>query len=345
MNPVRFGILGYGLHAQYRLLPSFERCEVAQLGGLWRRDPGKAQESAQIANTRAYGSAEALCASPDIDAIFITSPDAVHLEHAELAFAHGKAVLCEKPLTATVEQAEALLAAAERSGKLFGVAHHYRWAPSVNDMRTRIAAGEIGEVRTAHAEFNYPAQNSKRAWIIDPTLAAGGPIGDVGVHCIDTLRYVLGADVVSVSTFATRDELSGPVEASAVLQLELTHNIVASVNTSARAAYRTVLEVVGSEGVLFAENGMTVDWPVDVVLRRGGKLIDTRPFQNRDAYALMMDNFARAMSSGEPFAGPGAEGVRNQHILDAAFRSWRTGQRERVIEPPTLNAGAFPNAL
>lgn len=326
----RFGILGYGLHAQYRLLPSFERCEIAELAGLWRRDPAKAQESAQAAGARAFSSAEEMCASPEIDAVFITSPDAVHLEHAEMAFAHGKAVLCEKPLTATVAQADAMLAAAKASGKLFGVAHHYRWAPSVNDMRTRVAAGEIGTVRTAHAEFNYGGHNSLRKWITDPTLAAGGPIGDVGVHCIDTLRYVLGEDVLSVSTLATQDELSGEVEASAVLQLGMTNSVVASVNTSARAAYRTVLEVVGSDGVLFAENGMTVDWPVDVVLRRGGKLIETRSFQNRDAYALMMDNFARAMRGEETFAGPGGEGVRNQHILDAAFRSWRTGLRETV---------------
>lgn len=327
---VRFGILGYGLHAQYRLLPSFARCEAAQFTGLWRRDPAKARESALAAGARAFASAEALCASPDIDAVFITSPDAVHGEHAQLAFAHGKAVLCEKPLTATVDQAEAMLAAAEASGTLFGVAHHYRWARSVLEMRTQVAAGEIGEVRTAHAEFNYAAQNSRRTWITDPTLAAGGPIGDVGVHCIDTLRFVLGADVLSVSTLATQDERSGEVEASASLQLEMTGDVVASVNTSARAAYRTVLEVVGSEGVLFAENGMTVDRPVDVALHRGGESVNLHRYNNADAYTRMMDNFARALRGEEAFAGPGSEGVRNQHILDAAFRSWRSGRRERV---------------
>ena len=279
---------------------------------------------------RAFASAEALCASPDIDAVFITSPDAVHMEHAQLAFAHGKAVLCEKPLTATAHQAEAMLAAAQAGGQLFGVAHHYRWARSVGEMRARIAAGEIGAVRTAHAEFNYPAQNSKRTWITDPALAAGGPIGDVGVHCIDTLRWLLGREVVSVSTSATQDERSGRVEASATLQLDMTDSVLASVSVSARAAYRTALEVVGSEGVLFAENGMTVDFPVDVTLRRGGELVDLRRYNNADAYARMMDNFARALRGSEAFAGPGNEGVRNQHILDAAFRSWRSGQRERI---------------
>ncbi len=328
---VRFGILGYGLHAQGRLLPSFPRCEAAQLAGLYRRDAAKAEASAQLAGVHAYESAETLCASPGIDAVFITSPDALHLEHAQIAFAHGKAVLCEKPLTSTAAEAETMFSVAQASGKLFGVAHHYRWARSVNEMRTRIAAGEIGAVRTAHAEFNYPAQNSKRTWITDPTLAAGGPIGDVGVHCIDTLRYLLGEDVLSVSTLATQDELSGPVEASAALQLEMSGNVVASVSVSARAAYRTVLEVVGSDGTLFAENGMTVDWPVDVMLRRGGDLVDLHRVTNADAYARMMDNFARALRGEEAFAGPGSEGVRNQHILNAAYKSWRSGERERVI--------------
>jgi len=327
---VRFGILGYGLHAQYRLLPSFARCEVAEFAGLWRRDPAKAHESAALAGVRAFASAEELCASPEIDAVFITSPDAVHLQHAQLAFAHGKAVLCEKPLTATVEQVENMLAAARASGKVFGVAHHYRWARSVGEMRARIAAGEIGTVRTAHAEFHYAAQNSRRTWITDAALAAGGPIGDVGVHCIDTLHWLLGGEILRVATVATQDERSGAVEASAALQMEMTGGVLATVSVSARAAYRTLLEVVGSEGVLLAENGMTVDWPVDVTLRRGGELVDTRRYSNADAYTRMMDNFARATREEEDFAGPGAEGVRNQHVLEAAFRSWRSGQREPV---------------
>ena len=335
MQRIRFGILGFGHHAAYRLVPAFRASERVELTGFWRRNAGKAAADASEHGLRAFGSAEELCASPEVDAVFITSPDAVHLADAELAFAHGKGVLCEKPLTATLAEADAMQAAATASGKLFGVAHHYRWAASVGEMRRRIAAGVIGPVRHAHAEFNYAGQRSKRTWITDPTLAAGGPIGDVGVHCIDTLRFVLGAgvlgrEVISVGTLATRDELSGEVEATATLQLELAGDLLATVNVSARTAYRTALSFVGEEGVLAAENGMNVDRPVEVVLRRGGALESTQTWNNADTYTRMIDNFARALRGEEEFGGPGTEGVANQRVLDAAFRSWRSGQQERI---------------
>jgi 1,5-anhydro-D-fructose reductase (1,5-anhydro-D-mannitol-forming) len=334
MQPIRFAILGFGYHAAFRLVPSFRNCQHATLVGLHRRDPAKAARDAELHSIRAFDSAEALCASPEIDAIFITSPDALHLPDAQLAFAHNKPVLCEKPLASNAADADAMLAAANASGQLFGVAHHYRWAHSIQQIRARVAAGEIGEPRTAHAEFNYAAQFSPRPWITDPTLAAGGPIGDVGVHAIDSLRFILGAvsamQVTAVSTIASQDAHSGPVEASASMQLEFANSVLASVNVSARAHYRTVVEIIGSDGVLIAENGMTVDHPVDVVLRRKGSHVNTNTVDNADAYTRMIDNFALALRGEEQFLGPGAEGVHNQHILDSAYKSWRTGQRESV---------------
>ncbi|HEX4156512.1 MAG TPA: Gfo/Idh/MocA family oxidoreductase [Acidobacteriaceae bacterium] len=337
MQPIRFAILGFGYHAAFRLVPSFRNCAHATLVGFHRRDPAKAARDAAAHNLRAFASAEALCASPEVDAIFITSPDALHLADAQLAFAHNKPVLCEKPLTSNAADADTMLAAANVSGKLFGVAHHYRWAHAVQQIRARVAAGEIGEPRTAHAEFNYAAHLSRRPWITDPALAAGGPIGDVGVHCIDTLRFILGAfsgenatRARSVSTIATQDADSGPVEASASMQFEFANNVLASVNVSARAHYRTQIEIVGADGVLVAENGMTVDHPVDVTLRRKGVHVNTNTVDNADAYTRMIDNFAQTLRGEEQFLGPGAEGVRNQHILDAAFKSWRSAHREAI---------------
>ena len=337
MQPIRFAILGFGYHAAFRLVPSFRNCQHATLVGFHRRDPAKAARDAAAHNLRAFPSAEELCASPEVDAIFITSPDALHLPDARLAFIHNKPVLCEKPLAANGAEATAMLAAANFSSQLFGVAHHYRWAHTIQQIRSRVAAGEIGEPRTAHAEFNYAAQFSRRPWITDPTLAAGGPIGDVGVHAIDSLRFIFGASgggngmqVTSVSTIATQDAHSGPVEASASMQLELANGVLASVNVSARAHYRTVIEIVGSEGVLLAENGMTVDHAVDIVLRRKGLHINTNTVNNADAYTRMIDNFAQALRDHAEFLAPGSEGVHNQYILDAAYESWRSGKREQV---------------
>ena len=91
---VRFAILGFGHHAVRRLLPSFVKCEDAKLVGMWRRDQAAAAQNCRDhAIEYCFASREELCASPDVDAVFITSPDAMHLEDALLAFRHGKAVL------------------------------------------------------------------------------------------------------------------------------------------------------------------------------------------------------------------------------------------------------------
>jgi predicted dehydrogenase len=144
------------------------------------------------------------------------------------------------------------------------------------------------------------------------------------------LRYVLGEDVVSVSTLARRDDASGKVEAVASLQLEMTGGVYANVTASARAPYRTLIEITGSDGVLVAENGLTVDRPVQLVLRRAGELVETVTVENGDGYTRMLDSFARAFRGAETFAASGKDGVRNMRALDAAYKSWQTGSRERL---------------
>jgi 1,5-anhydro-D-fructose reductase (1,5-anhydro-D-mannitol-forming) len=330
-SPVRFAILGFGHHAVRRLLPAFLKCEEAALVGMWRRDQAAAAKDCvthRIANC--FPTREALCASPEVDVVFITSPDAMHKDDMLLALRHGKAVLCEKPLAMNTSEAEEMFEAAKTAGLLFGVGQNFRFNRSLEWMREQVAAGRIGQPQIAHAQYAYPAGQAPRKWITDPTLACGGPIADVGVHCIDALRYVLGEDVVSVSTLARRDNLSGKVEAVASLQLEMTGGVFANVTASARAPYRTLVEITGSDGVLVAENGLTVDRPVQLILRRAGELIETVTVENGDGYTLMLDSFARAFRGTGIFPASGEDGVRNMRALDAAYKSWQTGFREAL---------------
>jgi 1,5-anhydro-D-fructose reductase (1,5-anhydro-D-mannitol-forming) len=328
---VRFAILGFGHHAVRRLLPAFSNCELAMLSGMWRRDQAAAAKNSAEYNIAAnFPTREALCSSPEVDVVFITSPDAMHRDDALLAFRHGKAVLCEKPVAMNAAEAEEMTAAAKSAGTLFGVAQNFRYNHSLEWMREQIAAGRIGQPQLAHAEYAYPAAQAPRRWITDPTLACGGPIADVGVHCIDALRFVLGEDVSSISTVARKDEASGKVEAMASLQLEMTGDIYANVTASARAPYRTLVEVTGSEGVLIAENGLTVDRPVQIELRKAGELVETMTVENGDGYARMLDSFAAASRGKGDFAASGEDGVRNMQALDTAYASWRSGRRESV---------------
>jgi 1,5-anhydro-D-fructose reductase (1,5-anhydro-D-mannitol-forming) len=330
-SQVRFAILGFGHHAVRRLLPAFLRCEQATLSGMWRRDQAAAlKNSAEYNIPHCFPTPEALCSSPEVDVVLITSPDAMHRDDTLLALRHGKSVLCEKPLAMNAAEAEEMTAAARAAGKLFGVAQNFRFNRSLEWMREQISAGRIGRPQLAHAQYSYPAVQAPRKWITDPTLACGGPIADVGVHCIDALRFVLDEDVSSVSTVARKDESSGRVEAVASLQLEMTDGVYANVTASARAPYRTLVEVTGSDGVLIAENGLTVDRPVQLVLRKAGEPVETVTVDNGDGYTRMLDSFALAFRGVQIFAASGEDGVTNMRALDAAYASWQSGSREAV---------------
>ena len=328
---VRFAILGFGSHAVRRIVPAFSQCEQAILSGMWRRDQEAASNNcAEYRIAHCFPTREALCSSPEVDVVLITSPDAMHRDDVLLALEHGKAVLCEKPLAMNAAEAEEMVAAAKAAGKLFGVAQNFRYNHSLDWMLERIAAGQIGKPQLAHAQYSYPATQSPRKWITDPTLACGGPIGDVGVHCIDALRFLLSEEVSSISTVARKDDASGKVEAIASLQLEMTGDVYANVTVSARAPYRSLVEVTGSDGVLIAENGLTVDRPVRIELRRAGELVETVTVDNGDGYTRMLDSFALAVRGERTFAASGEDGVINMRALDSAYKSWESGRREAV---------------
>lgn len=328
---IRYGILGFGHHGERRLAPAFRAAENSSLAGLWRRNMDRAQENArEFSIPHVFNTPEELCASPEIDAVFVASPDALHLPHTLLALSHGKPVLCEKPLAMNLAEAEKMLAAARGANLAFGVAQNFRWNRSLELLREGVREGRIGTPVFAAAHFCFLSNKSPRTWIRDNALACGGPIGDVGVHAIDALRYVLGQDVVAVSTLAVADADSGALEASAALSLEFSGGTLASVQVSFRALYRTLLEVTGSNGLLTAETGLTVDRPVHIAHYQGGAMLDTEEVSNAGAYTRMLDAFAATVESGVPFAASGEDALNNQATLDAAFRSWHSGRREVI---------------
>ncbi len=328
---VRYGILGFGHHGGKRLVPAFARAQHSRLAGLWRRDPEKAMQSAgRFGIEHVFPSAEELCRSPLIDAIFITSPDAFHMPDALLAFRHGKHVLCEKPLAMNTGEADRMLAAAQTAGVHFGVAQNFRYNESLRLVRNWVQSGRIGTPRFATAHFYFQAERSPRAWIDNPALACGGSLGDVGIHCIDALRYVLLQDVAAVSAIARSDDHSGGLDTNAVLALEFSGATLGSVMSGFRSHYRSFLEVAGENGTIQAENAMDVDHSVEVRLLRGGKTLENQRVSNADAYRRMLDAFSAWIEGGGEYAAPAADGRNNQQALDAAYASWRSGMRQII---------------
>ena len=249
---IRFGIVGFGLHAAKRMMPAFQRASRCRVVALSRRDLRQAEVSArQFQIKHAFASAADLCSSPDVDAVFVATPDALHCGDVLTAVQYRKPVLCEKPMAMNAGEARTMVVAARNAGVTLGVAHVMRFEESVQFIRERIAAGAIGQPQVARADFFAPMLTSARTWVNDPRLATGGPLSDLGVHCIDTLRFVLGDEVRTVATRAHYDS-HGPLEASAATVLEFAGGTLATVSVSARSPYQTFLEVAGEDGVLSA---------------------------------------------------------------------------------------------
>jgi 1,5-anhydro-D-fructose reductase (1,5-anhydro-D-mannitol-forming) len=292
---------------------------------------GKARASATEYNVpHVFGSAEELCRCPDVDAVFVTTPNSCHLADVLLAIRHKKPVLCEKPMGMNADQCRQMVEAAHSANVLLGVAQVFRFEDSTAQLRARVAQGQIGRPVFARSEFSYAARGHARKWLTDATVAGGGPVADVGVHCIDALRYILDDEVVRVSARGTSDKDSGTVEAAAILTLEFHRGTLATVMVSIRAEYRTPLEIIGETGVLRADNGLTVDQPIHLQLRRGGSIVETETISNRYAYARQVDMFAAAVEGHGEFPAPGEQGWQNQEILDAAYRSIKSGKTEDV---------------
>src|SRR5690242_7449498 len=198
---IRFGILGFGLHAGKRLMPGFALAQNCRVSALSRRSMHKAQQSArQYDIPLAFDSADDLCRSAEVDAVFVATPNACHLADVLLALGTGKPVLCEKPMGVDAGECRKMVEAAREAGVLLGVAQVFRFEESTAWLRQQVAGGRIGKIVFARSEFSFPGgPGHARAWINDPAIAGGGPIADVGVHCIDSLRYILQDEVMRVS--------------------------------------------------------------------------------------------------------------------------------------------------
>ncbi len=333
---IRFGIAGFGLHAVRRLMPGFALARNCKVVALSRRDSDKAREAAaQYSIPHVFGSTEKLCRCPEVDAVLVATPNACHLQDVLTAVAAGKPVLCEKPMGMNAEECRQMVEAARNAGVLLGVAQVFRFAESTARFRERIAAGDVGRPIFARAEFSYSGVGHARTWLYNRSIAGGGPIADVGVHCIDALRYILQDEPRLVSALGHSDERglgeqAGDVEAAAVLTLEFQRGTLATVLVSTRVHYRTPLEIVGDAGVLCANDALNVEQPIILELWRAGQRVAEETVSNQLAYARQVDSFAAAIEGREVFPVLGQQGWQNQLILDAAYRSLSSGKSEEI---------------
>lgn len=322
---IRYGIIGFGLHAVKRMIPGFRGATNSQLVALSRRDREKARQSGlQYDVALTFDSVDDLCRHPDVDAVFVATPNVCHLNDVLTAARHRKAILCEKPMAMNAAECRQMVDAARSAGVKFGVAQVFRFEDSVRHIRHVVESGHLGDIALARAEFAYPGRNHARTWINDRSIG-GGTVADVGVHCIDALRFILQDEVVRVQALTASDAESGEVDASGALAMQFSRGTLATVMVTMRADYRTPLELVGSHGALTADNAFTVDAPLNIQVQQKDKPAQSLQFCNADAYSRMLDSFSAWVEGTADFIAPGEEGLRNQMVVDAAYESARSG--------------------
>ena len=140
---------------------------------------------------RATADWQTLVTDPDIDAVVIATPNSLHAPQALAALGAGKAVLVDKPMALTVAEGEAMVAAASAAGVELLVGHMWRYRDEVRALRARVAHGELGRIVRTHG-YGVHAGWGPSGWFTDPLLAGGGALIDMGIHAIDTVRYLLG---------------------------------------------------------------------------------------------------------------------------------------------------------
>jgi xylose dehydrogenase (NAD/NADP) len=272
---------------------------------------------------RAYGSYEELLADPELEAIYVSLPNSLHVEWAMRALQAGKHVLCEKPLSRHPEQVEALFDTAERSGRHCMEAFMWRHNPQTQRLAALVAEGAIGELRLVRAAFTFLLTDMG-----DVRLSSdldGGGLMDVGCYCVSAVRLLAGEPRV-----VTAQQVSAPngVDQRFVATLSGDGDVLAAIDAALDLPDRSELEAIGSEGWIRISDPWHCRAPgLDV---RRGEREERIAIEPVDSYRLQLENFSAAIEGrGEPLLGR-ADALGQARVIEALYRAADTGQAVEV---------------
>ena len=264
---------------------------------------------------RAHGTYEALLDDPDVDAVYVSLPNSLHVPWSIRALEAGKHVLCEKPLARAAAEAERAFDAADRAGRVLAEAFMYRHHPQTRIVAELVEEGAIGELRAIRAAFSFPLADSANVRL-RPDLD-GGALMDVGCYCVSGTRLLAG-EPEHVSGEQVRG-VSG-VDITFAGTLRFQRDVVAMFHASMALPLRQELEALGSEGTLLVQAPWRVDLGGDVLLRRGDD-VERVEVPQANAYALELEDLAAAVAGERgPLLGR-ADAVGQARTIETLYAS------------------------
>jgi predicted dehydrogenase len=329
---VSWGVFGVAKIGVEKVIPAMQRGEVSRIDAIASRDIAKAKvAAASLGIAKAYGSYEELIADPEIEAIYNPLPNELHVPWTVRALEAGKHVLCEKPIALDAAEAETLVATQARSGKLVAEAFMVRFHPQWRRAHAIAQSGEIGALRAIQTFFSYH--------LTDPTNIrnkppGGGALYDIGCYAILTARYIFGAEPTRVVATMDIDPAMGTDRLISGLA-EFPGGRQLSFVCGTQTALHQRVTIAGDKGRIEIAIPFNAppDRPTQITIDSGADLFGggarREEFPICDQYTLQGDAFSRAVLGDAPLAYPIEDAIANMRVIDAFFRSAKSGGWEK----------------
>jgi len=286
---------------------------------------------------------EEAIAHPETDTVVIGLPNHLHEEVVELCASHGKAILCTKPLARTAPEAKRMLDVVERAGVFAGYLEDLVYTPKTLKALKAVQAGQIGQVMWARSRETHPGPHS--AWFWDAEQAGGGPIVDLGCHCIEIIRCYMGKGNRPVEVMCWTDTLVHPIEAedNAIALIKFESGAVGQfeVSWTFRGGMDLRDEVAGTEGTIWTNHFLRTGFEMFTTGAGGGYVAEKAesasgwlfPVGDEVAelgYVDMFTDMFDAMDEGRQPSETFYDGYVVNAVIDACYRSAASRQWEPV---------------
>jgi xylose dehydrogenase (NAD/NADP) len=335
-GPVRFALVGLGWWTREQVLPAIEKSTFCAATALVSGDAAKAERLAAESDADAaltYDAFHAGDAADTYDAVYVCTPNATHLEYVETAAELGKAVLCEKPMTAEVAAAERMVEACATADVPLMIAYRMQTEPGVRRVKELLADGVIGDPVQVHGHMSddiFAFIDDGDHWRLTPALSGGATVNDIGIYPLNTTRFLLDADPVAV--YGTTDWEHAWFEGQdqhTSFQVEFPDSVIASCTATHTATEGSHLRIVGTEGELTIE---PLFFPHDaptirVVAGANRATLDIPP---RDQMTEEFDYFADCLLTGRDPHPDGEHGLVDMRTIAAIYESAERGERVTV---------------
>jgi D-xylose 1-dehydrogenase (NADP+, D-xylono-1,4-lactone-forming) len=334
---VRIAIVGIGGFSQNRALPAIDTADYCETTVLVTGSPDSSAEIADEFDVDTLLSYEEFLdgqATDAYDAVYIATPNTTHGQYATAAAEFRKHVICEKPLETTVQRAQEVIDACEDAGVTLMTAYRLQLEPSIRRTRELIAGGVIGDVVQIHAGFSNPLLEHAGAdtWRLDPDLAGGGALVDLGVYPLNTIRFLLESDPVVVTAYTySVDDAFANVDEHVAFQLEFPGSVTASCTASYNAHAASGLRAVGTEGMVSVSSPFGGVVPQDIYVECGDVGMEYRGAPG-DEVVEEFDYFGYCVLTGTDPEPGGEDSLRDIVAVDAIYDAAESGHSVEISD-------------